>query len=242
MSETKRFRCPYCKASFSEMPPPICPVCGKMMQTPALRTPDPRLARRRKIEQIHRDAEMQKALLFTFSPSFWRNPKFYFGVIIGLTLLATALFQAVDRSKERYSESRLMRGIRHVDTIATALGRFHFHTGLYPTAEQGLAALVRNPKTVARWDGPYLNLLRADPWGRPFVYLPPRQGTALPVLFSCGPDRLAGTGDDIRPDPTRFEPGTEWTNGWVSESERLPGVWVGPDLRKDGNDAGETSR
>jgi len=119
-----------------------------------------------------------------------------------------------------------MRAVRQLDVLAVALGRYRFHTGSFPSAEQGLAALVRNPG-VPRWDGPYISNLCKDPWNQPYRYAPPADG-GLPALASCGPDRAAGTADDLTPDPDRFDPGTEWTNGWVSAMERLPGVRVLP--------------
>jgi type II secretory pathway pseudopilin PulG len=86
---------------------------------------------------------------------------------------------------------------------------------------------VRDPP-APKWDGPYINQLRKDPWGVPFVYEPPGDETAPPRVFSCGADKTPDTADDIHPDPARFDPGTEWTNGWVSARERLPGVTILP--------------
>lgn len=198
------------------------------MVVPSMRKPCARMAKKRKIEQIRRETEMKKAALRVFSDSFWRNPKFYFGVIAVLAILGTALFNAADNANKKKTESPLMRAIRHIDVLAEALGRYHFHTGTYPAREQGLAALVRNPRTVPKWNGPYINLLRNDPWQTPFHYEPPPKPGELPTLFSCGPDRIEGTADDLYPDATRFDPGTAWTNGWVSEERRLPGVWILP--------------
>lgn len=227
-SPQKRYRCPYCKHLFDQEPPPRCPSCGKLMVVPSMRQPSPRMARKRKIEQIRRETEMKKSALQMLSPSFWRNPKFYFGVIAVLAILGGMIFNATDKVNKKKAESPLLRAIRHVDVLAEALGRYHFHTGVYPTRELGLAALVRNPKIVPKWDGPYINLLRKDPWGIPFQYAPPKKPGDLPIIFSCGPDQIAGTADDIHPDVTRFDPGTAWTNGWVSEERRMPGIWVIP--------------
>jgi hypothetical protein len=54
----------------------------------------------------------------------------------------------------------------------------------------------------------------------------PKKKGELPILFSCGPDRLPNTADDLKPDPAKFDPGTEWTNGWVSAENRVPGVVI----------------
>lgn len=197
------------------------------MVVPKMREPNARVARRRTLENIRRECEQKKAELgFALSPSLFRNPKLYFGIIVILAVVGLLLLNATDTAVKRRQESSVMRALRQVDTLAVALGRYRFHTGAFPTAEQGLAALVRDPH-VPKWDGPYISLLRSDPWGTPYAYAPPADG-GLPALSSCGPDRQAGSPDDLRPDPARFEPGTEWTNGWVSADQRLPGVRVLP--------------
>ncbi len=180
--------------------------------------------RHRALERIHKQYERKKKELHgTLSPSMLRNPTFYFGVMFVMALIGVLLFNATDTSVSRERESRYQRAMRHVDLLAEALGRYRFHVGRYPAADQGLAALVRNPGE-SQWDGPYISHLRGDPWGTPFVYEP--RGDDHPILLSVGPDRVRGTGDDVQPDPGRFDPGTEWTNGWVRARARLPGVTV----------------
>lgn len=218
------YRCPYCQRALGAAPQPRCPGCGKVMAVPNRRGPSERLAKKRTIENLWREAERKKAELEgALPPSLLRSPKFYFGAIVLLAALGAALFSATDRTLDRRKESPAMRALRHLDTLAVALGRYRFHTGSFPSAEQGLAALVRDPQ-VPKWDGPYISLLKNDPWGTPFVYEPAAGG--LPGLASCGPDRARGTADDLTPDPARFDPGTAWTNGWVSAGLRLPGVNV----------------
>jgi len=185
-----------------------------------------RMARKRKIENIWRECERQKAeVQGVVNPGIWRNPKFYVGVILVLAVIGGAVFQATDRAVARRVESPVIRAMRNVDVLAEALGRYRFHTGVYPDREQGLAALVRNPQTVPKWNGPYINQLRRDPWGTPYVY-DATDSNGVPVVLSCGPDKVRGTADDVKPDPARFDPGTDWTNGWVSEEQRLPGVTI----------------
>ncbi|GEM_PF-385654 len=222
-----RFRCPYCKRELGDNPPPKCAGCGRVMLVPALREPNARVARRRKIENIWRECERQKAdLQAAISPRLWHNPKFYLGVILLMAMTGGAVFYATDSAVTRNTEPPHLVAMRHVDVLAEALGRFRFHVDEYPAREQGLMALARRPIDVPKWDGPYINQLRVDPWGTPFVYEPPTEDVALPTVLSCGPDKLRGTMDDIAPDPARFETGTDWTNGWLSAEERLPGVRV----------------
>jgi general secretion pathway protein G len=221
-----KYRCPYCRKEFAEKPRGICPACGK-----AMRVPEDKAARRereRRLRQAHREFEARKAeLKGGLGAVKWRNPKVYLGIIVVFVILATALFKSADVARNRKAaEPPVLRAGRHVDVLAVALGRYRFHTGAFPTAAQGLAALVRHPKDVPGWDGPYVNQLRKDPWGTPYGYAPPDKPGALPRVWSCGPDGAAGTEDDVTPGAELFEPGTDWTNGWVHEEQRVPGVRI----------------
>lgn len=222
-----KYRCPYCKETFAGEPSPNCPACGKVMLVPAMRKVSQRAERKRKVENIRRQYENKKAELRVVNFSTRRNPKLYFGMIALLALLGGAIFNATDSAIERKRETPHGRAIRQLDVLAEALGRYHFHVGMFPTAKQGLAALVRDSK-MRGWDGPYINLLIPDPWGTPFIYEPPVKVGDYPLLLSAGADKLRGTADDIYPEPLRFEPGTAWTNGWVSAHERRSGAWILP--------------
>lgn len=116
---------------------------------------------------------------------------------------------------------RLRHAINSLDALATALGRYRFHTGAYPTTEQGLAALMENPGADG-WLGPYLVQLLPDPWGNPYRYELADDGSVR--LATCGPDMRPGTADDLHPEPAAFDPGVAWTNGWLPVGERLPDV------------------
>lgn len=227
-----KYRCPYCKKEIQELLDPKCPHCGRVMavsnavrdKATAEAVGEKHRTRHRALERIRRNYEYQKKELHgQLPPSLFRSPTFYLGVIVVFVLVGALLFNAADASSVRKKDSPQQRAMRHVDVLAEALGRYHFHVGAYPTAEQGLAALVRDPG-VAHWLGPYINLLRNDPWGTPFVYDPGAGGK--PTVLSCGADKQRGTADDILPDPESFNPGTSWTNEWVSAQKRLIGVTI----------------
>ena len=226
------YRCPYCKSLIEGEPLPKCPSCGKTMVVPKMREPNPRIARYRTIDNIHREAEQKIAdLRGPLSPSaFKRGPRFYMVLVLVLVGAGVALTSKTDKTMElkRNSVPPHLRTLNNLDVLAEALGRYRFHTGVYPTAKQGLVALAREPGPVRvpGWNGPYINHVRKDAWDTPFVYAPPGTPGDLPTLFSCGPDGLPGTADDLSPDPARFDPGTEWTNGWVRAQDRLPGVKI----------------
>ena len=209
---------------------PKCPSCGKVMVVPKMREPNVRTVRRRALENIRQEAEQKKAELqgaVSASTSIKKSPRIYLLIIFILAMIGLAVVNRTDRAVER-TRTPETRMFNNLDVLATALGRYHFHTGVYPTAEQGLAALVRDPGTnlVPHWNGPYISHLPKDIWGTPFVYAPSAVAGGLPTLFSCGPDGLPDTDDDLRADPLRFDPGTDWTNGWRRAEDRLPGVKI----------------
>lgn len=222
---SRRYRCPYCRSELAELPADgVCGHCGKMMRLPQTTTLAERAARRRRRERIRLEAERKIAGLgLVPEPKLLRSRKILFGAMFILMVLGALLVrkaQPVDRDRSRIPH-RL--ALRHLDTLATALGRYRFHVGTYPATSEGLVALLNNPGQ-AGWDGPYINQLVPDPWGTPYHY--ELLSNSVVRLVTCGPDKLCGTPDDLRPDPEAFDPGTEWTNGWTSAINRLPAVQI----------------
>ncbi|MEJ5329998.1 MAG: type II secretion system major pseudopilin GspG [Desulfobaccales bacterium] len=80
-----------------------------------------------------------------------------------------------------------------IQMLANALDLFYLDVGRYPTTEEGLQALVKNPGTIAQWAGPYLDKgVPKDPWGRDYVYrFPGTHGNAYD-LYSLGADGAEG--------------------------------------------------
>ena len=113
--------------------------------------------------------------------------------ILGLIVAFAApkVIGYLERSKTRAAEIE-------ISNISAALDLYRLDNGSYPTADEGLKALVEKPTNARRWHGPYLNRTDGiiDPWGRPFLYTPPTEGNA-PVVYSYGADgKPGGTGED----------------------------------------------
>lgn len=84
-----------------------------------------------------------------------------------------------------------------VKNIAASLQLFRLDAGRYPTQEEGLSALVKQPSTVPNWNGPYLPDASAitDPWGKPYRFQAPGKHGEVDV-FSLGSDGMeGGTGE-----------------------------------------------
>jgi general secretion pathway protein G len=80
-----------------------------------------------------------------------------------------------------------------LQSLEQALDLYRLDTGSYPTTQQGLQALIRDPGGVRGWRGPYLDAASVplDPWGNPYVYKSPGERGAYDLL-SLGADRAPG--------------------------------------------------
>jgi general secretion pathway protein G len=96
---------------------------------------------------------------------------------------ATERKQAQAQSRRRESMAR-----RELDLYAKALEIFYADFGRYPTATEGLAALARQPSTLAGWRGPYIEGdYSVDPWGAEYVYQVFNDGASY-ILSTYGPE------------------------------------------------------
>lgn len=85
-----------------------------------------------------------------------------------------------------------------------ALEQYSLHTNSFPATEAGLLALVERPaeseeSAITGWDGPYLDEIPKDPWGKDYQYeYPPTRGKGdYPDIWSFGPDGEDNTEDDV---------------------------------------------
>lgn len=72
---------------------------------------------------------------------------------------------------------------------------FRQDCGHYPDERSGLMSLINNPG-LNSWRGPYVTLVKPDPWHRRYVY---ELDDGKPLLLSIGPDGRRGTADDLQP-------------------------------------------
>jgi len=116
-------------------------------------------------------------------------------VIVIIGVLAGVL---VTRLSGRSEEARITRARSDINmALSLALDLFEQDVGRYPTADEGLQALVEDPG-VPGWKGSYLKGgLKDDPWGNPYSYSLPADEGGQYRITSAGPDGQAGTGDDI---------------------------------------------
>ncbi len=109
-------------------------------------------------------------------------------VIIGLlaAYVGPKYFAQLGKSEVTVARAQL-------DAFDKSLDTFRLDVGRYPTSEEGMAALMAAPPTVAlKWNGPYLKKgVPVDPWGNPYQYRSPG-ATAEYELLSLGKDGQPG--------------------------------------------------
>lgn len=79
-----------------------------------------------------------------------------------------------------------------ISDLESAVEMYKLDVGRFPSAQEGLQALVTNPGSVSGWNGPYLRRgLPLDPWGNPYRYRNPGQHGDFDI-FSYGADNAPG--------------------------------------------------
>ena len=115
-------------------------------------------------------------------------------VILGILGSMAALFL---KGAQRTALTKATRA--EISVFETALEQYYMMTNTYPSAQEGLQALLQNVSNNSKWTGPYIkqnDLL--DEWGNQYDYQPgDSSGFGEPIITSGGPDGSIGTEDDI---------------------------------------------
>ncbi len=114
-------------------------------------------------------------------------------VIIGV-LAALIVPNVLDRA----DDARSTAARTDVANVMQALKLYKLDNQRYPTAEQGLQALVTKPTVnpvPPNWK-PYLEKLPNDPWGRPYQYLNPGVKSEIDVMSFGADGQPGGEGKD----------------------------------------------
>ncbi len=113
-------------------------------------------------------------------------------IILGLlaSLVAPKFFGKLGMSRQKTAKAQ-------IELLGSALDEFRLDNGRYPTTEEGLEALRKNPGDLPNWSGPYLpKPVPKDPWGRPYIYKSPGEHGPYD-LYTLGRDgQPGGEGED----------------------------------------------
>lgn len=111
-------------------------------------------------------------------------------------LVAPKMFSKIGTSKQKAAKTQIA-------LLGSALDQFRLDVGRYPTTEEGLDSLRKNPH-LEHWDGPYLPKdVPPDPWGNPYIYRCPGEHGDYD-LISLGADGHEG-GDGENADIVSWE-------------------------------------
>ena len=113
-------------------------------------------------------------------------------VIIGLLAgyVAPRYFAQVGKSEVQVAKAQ-------IESLEKALDQYRLDMRRYPSAEEGLEALVTKPADAQNWSGPYLKKsVPSDPWGHPYVYRTPGQKGEFEILSYGKDGKPGGTGQD----------------------------------------------
>jgi general secretion pathway protein G len=120
-------------------------------------------------------------------------------LLLVLVILAALTAIVAPKFTKRSEQARITQARTQISQFEVALDAFEIDVGRYPTASEGLRALVEQPSDAEGWQQPYLKRdIPRDPWGNDYVYKYPGQYNEEGYdLYSFGPDRKQGGGDDI---------------------------------------------
>ena len=114
-------------------------------------------------------------------------------LLVVLVIIGVLAALIVPNVLDRTDDARVTAARTDIGNLMQALKLYKLDNQRFPSADQGLDALVKKPTagTVpANWRA-YLDKLPADPWGRPYQFVNPGVKGEIDV-FSYGADGQAG--------------------------------------------------
>jgi general secretion pathway protein G len=118
-------------------------------------------------------------------------------VVVILGILAALVLPNV---MGRIGQAQTTKVKTDIQAYETALSLFKLDNFKYPTTDQGLEALVKQPAdpSIRNWkEGGYIKSLRKDPWGFDYQYVYPGTHDGEYDIFTLGADgQPGGEGDN----------------------------------------------
>jgi general secretion pathway protein G len=111
-------------------------------------------------------------------------------VVVIIGILASLV---IPRIIGRPQQARIVKAKQDILAIENAMQLYKLDNGFYPSAEQGIAALVSKPGSdpvPTNWQ-PYLKEVPQDPWGKPYHYANPGQHSDIDI-YTYGPTGQPG--------------------------------------------------
>lgn len=119
-------------------------------------------------------------------------------VMVVIVILGILAALVVPKVMGRPDEARVVAARQDIASIMQALKLYKLDNRRYPTAEQGLQALVVKPTLTPvpdNWKS-YLDKLPNDPWGKPYLYLIPGLRGEIDIISYGADNQPGGEGVD----------------------------------------------
>jgi general secretion pathway protein G len=113
-------------------------------------------------------------------------------VVVILGILAALVAPNVIR---RIDDANATKAKQDIRALETALNLYRMDNFRYPTTDQGLEALVKQPAdpNIRNWKpGGYVRSLQKDPWGNDYAYIAPGTRGGEYDLYTLGADGQPG--------------------------------------------------
>ena len=96
-------------------------------------------------------------------------------MLVVITIIGIVMALVGPRVLGYLGESKVKAARIQIQSFSSALDLYYLDNGSYPSASEGLAALVQRPASAPAWNGPYLRTgsVPDDPWGHSYVYKVP---------------------------------------------------------------------
>jgi general secretion pathway protein G len=116
-------------------------------------------------------------------------------IMVVIVILGVLAALVVPNVMGRTGEARMKAAVVDLRAIGTALDMYRMDNFVYPSSDQGMAALVTQPSgfpEAKNWNPEgYLKKAPKDPWGNEYQYLSPGS-SGLYDLFTLGADGKPG--------------------------------------------------
>lgn len=116
-------------------------------------------------------------------------------IMVVVVILGILAGLVVPRLLDRPEQARRTQASVQIKGLEEALALYKLDSGVYPTTDQGLEALVQKPSSAPEprnyREGGYIKAIPKDPWGGAYIYFSPGENGDFD-LSSYGADNAAG--------------------------------------------------
>jgi general secretion pathway protein G len=115
-------------------------------------------------------------------------------IIVVVAIIAILAAYIAPKVAGRVDDARISKAKSDIRVLESSLELYKLDNFVYPSADQGLDALVNKPagENARNWrEGGYIKKLTKDPWGNEYRYLYPGSNGEFDI-FSLGEDAAVG--------------------------------------------------